>query len=95
MYQRYLTSVPHIAGTPADREGAEYLRDKWMEYGLDSADLKPYKILLQYPPEPNDVENANKVPLQLIRSFKLKFEIIKIDNIHYHLEIYNLFLSYS
>ncbi|XP_072035596.1 glutamate carboxypeptidase 2 homolog [Amphiura filiformis] len=60
---RYLTRVPHIAGTPADRDGAEYLRDKWLEYGVDKADLKPYKVLLQYPPDPDDTENANKVQI--------------------------------
>ncbi len=66
---RYLTRVPHIAGTPEDRNGAEYLRDKWLEYGVDKADLKPYKVLLQYPPDPEDTENANKVTHSILLFF--------------------------
>ncbi|XP_072035651.1 putative N-acetylated-alpha-linked acidic dipeptidase [Amphiura filiformis] len=71
---RYLTRVPHIAGTPADRDGAEYLRDKWLEYGVDKADLKPYKVLLQYPPDPDDTENANKVQIYNQASGEADFE---------------------
>ncbi|XP_038076194.1 N-acetylated-alpha-linked acidic dipeptidase 2-like isoform X2 [Patiria miniata] len=46
---RYFTKVPHIAGSPAERSNAEYIRDKWIEQGLDSAKLVPYDVLLSYP----------------------------------------------
>ncbi|XP_030854933.1 N-acetylated-alpha-linked acidic dipeptidase 2 isoform X2 [Strongylocentrotus purpuratus] len=46
---RYLTSRPHLAGTPADKENAEWVKDRWIEQGLDSANVIPYKVLLSYP----------------------------------------------
>ena len=46
---RYFTSVPHIGGSPAEKANAEYIRDKWLEQGLDSAKLIPYDVLLSYP----------------------------------------------
>ncbi|XP_063958983.1 N-acetylated-alpha-linked acidic dipeptidase 2-like [Lytechinus pictus] len=58
---RYLTSRPHLAGTPADKENAEWVRDRWIEDGLDSANVIPYKVLLSYPSvdEPNYVYILN------------------------------------
>ncbi|XP_022090537.1 glutamate carboxypeptidase 2-like [Acanthaster planci] len=54
---RYFTKVPHIAGSPAERSNAEYMRDTWEEQGLDSARLVPYDVLLSYPDDniPNKV----------------------------------------
>ncbi|XP_072031805.1 N-acetylated-alpha-linked acidic dipeptidase 2-like isoform X2 [Amphiura filiformis] len=46
---RTLTAKPHLAGTPADKENAEYVKDKWDEHGLDSARIVPYNVLLSYP----------------------------------------------
>ncbi|XP_077861865.1 N-acetylated-alpha-linked acidic dipeptidase 2-like [Saccoglossus kowalevskii] len=48
-YLRKLTSVPHLAGTPMDLENAEYVRDEWIKYGLDSAKIYSYDVLLSYP----------------------------------------------
>ncbi|XP_070564588.1 N-acetylated-alpha-linked acidic dipeptidase 2-like [Ptychodera flava] len=48
-FLRYFTSEPHLAGTPMDLVQAEYVRDKWLEQGLDYADVVPYDVLLSYP----------------------------------------------
>ncbi|XP_070565293.1 N-acetylated-alpha-linked acidic dipeptidase 2-like [Ptychodera flava] len=48
-FLRYFTSDPHLAGTPMDLVQAEYVRDKWLEQGLDYADVVPYDVLLSYP----------------------------------------------
>jgi N-acetylated-alpha-linked acidic dipeptidase len=45
---RTLTEEPHVAGTPADRKTAEFVRDKLREWGWD-AELAEYKVLLNYP----------------------------------------------
>lgn len=54
---RKVTRRPHLAGTPQDLESAEYLRDLWLEQGLDSAKLYPYDVLLQHPPTTEGKEN--------------------------------------
>ena len=48
-YCRHLTSVPHVAGTIRDREQAEWLKDRFLESGLDEAKTVPYEVLLSYP----------------------------------------------
>ncbi len=45
---RVLTAEPHVAGTPADRKTAEFVRDKLREWGW-KADLVEMKVLLNYP----------------------------------------------
>ncbi|XP_063958833.1 N-acetylated-alpha-linked acidic dipeptidase 2-like isoform X2 [Lytechinus pictus] len=54
---RELSSRPHMAGTPAEKENAEMLVNLWTEYGFDSVRLIPYDVLLAYP----DPDNPNKV----------------------------------
>lgn len=49
--------MPHIAGSQQDLEQAEWVRKKFIEYGLDKADVIPYRVLLSYP----DKERPNKV----------------------------------
>jgi len=46
---RYLTAEPHIAGSPRDRELAEWTRDQWLAAGLDSAEIVEHQVLLPYP----------------------------------------------
>ncbi|XP_070565286.1 glutamate carboxypeptidase 2-like [Ptychodera flava] len=59
-FLRYFTSEPHLAGTRMDLVQAEYVRDKWLEQGLDYADVVPYKLLLSYPQgKENRVEYLN------------------------------------
>lgn len=45
---RTLTEEPHVAGTPADRATAEFVRDKLRSWGWQ-ADLAEYEVLLNYP----------------------------------------------
>lgn len=46
---RYLTSTPHVAGTAQDLLQAEWMRDRFLEAGLDEAKTVPYDVLLSYP----------------------------------------------
>ncbi|XP_046656100.1 N-acetylated-alpha-linked acidic dipeptidase 2-like [Daphnia pulicaria] len=46
---RYLTSTPHVAGTAQDLLQAEWMRDRFLEAGLDEAKTIPYDVLLSYP----------------------------------------------
>lgn len=52
---------PHVAGTPADFEQADMLRQFWLDNGFDVAVTTPYDILLSYPSdtEPNKVSVKN------------------------------------
>eukprot|EP00057_Strongylocentrotus_purpuratus_P016531 XP_011671005.1 PREDICTED: N-acetylated-alpha-linked acidic dipeptidase 2-like [Strongylocentrotus purpuratus] len=59
---RHYASKPHVAGTPADLEGAQDVIKTWLDQGLDSARLVPYKVYLQHPPSADD-ELANKVQI--------------------------------
>ncbi|XP_030850177.1 N-acetylated-alpha-linked acidic dipeptidase 2-like [Strongylocentrotus purpuratus] len=58
----HYASKPHVAGTPADLEGAQDVIKTWLDQGLDSARLVPYKVYLQHPPSADD-ELANKVQI--------------------------------
>lgn len=44
-----MTSVPHVAGTDQDKIQAEWIRDRFIEAGLDEAKTVPYSVLLSYP----------------------------------------------
>ncbi len=57
MICRRLTSEPHVAGTAADLEGAKNLRDEWIHQGLDTVNIKAYKVLLSYPSKESGKEN--------------------------------------
>jgi hypothetical protein len=54
-----LSSIPNLAGTPQDLEVASWVRDRFVEGGLDEVQLVPYKVLLSYP----DMSNPNQVSL--------------------------------
>ncbi len=45
---RKLTEEPHVAGTPADRATALFVRDKLREWGW-KAEIEEYEVLLNYP----------------------------------------------
>jgi N-acetylated-alpha-linked acidic dipeptidase len=47
---RILTEVPHVAGTPADRATAEYVRDRLASYGWD-AKIEEVPIYINWPTE--------------------------------------------
>ena len=46
-----------MAGSQRDQQLAEFIRDRFLEYGLDRASLVPYKVLLSY----SNKTNPNKV----------------------------------
>jgi len=51
-----LTEEPHVAGTAEEHEVAEYVRDRLVEFGLET-EIVPYTVFLNYP---------TKVSLRLI-----------------------------
>ena len=44
----FLTAEPHVAGTPRDRLLAEWVRDRWKEYGLERVEISEHEVLLPY-----------------------------------------------
>lgn len=46
---RYLTEEPHVAGSARNKELADYLVDRFRDYGLDEVRLHRYDVLLPYP----------------------------------------------
>ena len=46
---RYLTDKPHVAGSPRNRELADYVAARFREYGLEDVKLHRYDVLLPYP----------------------------------------------
>jgi N-acetylated-alpha-linked acidic dipeptidase len=47
----FLTADPHVAGSPRDRVLAEWVRDRWREYGLEQVEIVEHEVLLPYPTE--------------------------------------------
>jgi N-acetylated-alpha-linked acidic dipeptidase len=45
---KYLTSVPHMAGTPQDLKTAQYVAQKFRAAGLET-EIVPYRVLINYP----------------------------------------------
>ncbi len=43
-----LTGEPHVAGTPAEKKVAEYVRDRFKEFGLDT-EIVRYDVFLNHP----------------------------------------------
>ena len=62
-FLRTLSEIPHLAGTPADKEQADYIKQRWLEAGLDRADLYPYDVLLSYPQPDADGDYTNRIVL--------------------------------
>ena len=54
-----MTSIPHLAGTPQDLEQAEWIKEQFLNFGLDQATVIPYRVLLSYP----DKEKPNQIHL--------------------------------
>nr|MBA2259805.1 hypothetical protein [Acidobacteriota bacterium] len=48
---KHLASTPHMAGTPRDRELAEWTRDQFSAYGLERVAITTHEVLLPYPVE--------------------------------------------
>ena len=45
---RHLAAKPHLAGTPRDRELAEWTRDQFTSYGLEQVEITTHEVLLPY-----------------------------------------------
>ena len=50
-YHRYLTDEPHVAGSERNKHLAEWMRDRWKEYGLDTVEIIEHEVLLPFPTE--------------------------------------------
>ncbi len=50
-FHRYLTREPHMAGTPRNRELAEWQRSQWEKWGLENVAIVRHEVLLPYPEE--------------------------------------------
>ncbi len=50
-FHKEYAAKPHVAGTPRDRELAEWTRDRWREYGLEEVEITEHEVLLPYPDE--------------------------------------------
>src|SRR5262245_28087639 len=53
----FLTAEPHVAGSPRDRVLADWIRDRWREYGLEQIEITEHQVLLPYVTE-TVVENT-------------------------------------
>lgn len=56
---RYLTKEPHPAGSERNRRLAEYVRDRFVDYGLEEVEIHEYQVLL---PQPRRVRVAMLEP---------------------------------
>lgn len=50
-YSSSFTKLPHLAGTEQNLLLAKKIQGQWKEFGLDSAELVNYDVLLSYPNE--------------------------------------------
>ncbi|XP_064892144.1 N-acetylated-alpha-linked acidic dipeptidase 2 isoform X4 [Columba livia] len=50
-FLRSFTKLPHLAGTEQNLLLAKQIQGQWKEFGLDSAELAHYDVLLSYPNE--------------------------------------------
>ncbi len=48
---RVLAARPHLAGSPRDRELAEWVRDRWVAAGLEDVTITEHEVLLPWPEE--------------------------------------------
>jgi N-acetylated-alpha-linked acidic dipeptidase len=46
---QFLSSAPHIAGSPRDRQLAEWTRDRFQEFGFDEVEIVEHDVLLPWP----------------------------------------------
>jgi N-acetylated-alpha-linked acidic dipeptidase len=48
---RFLADQPHMAGSPRDRELADWTRDRFVEYGLGDVEIATHEVLLPWAEE--------------------------------------------
>ena len=84
-YLQELSSAPHIAASPRDRDLSTWIRDTWKSFGLDSVSMEPYNFLLSYP----DSARPNKIYL-LDESGAVKFtsrhqeDVLRQEDYHHN-----------
>uniref|UniRef100_A0A8C8BGN6 Aminopeptidase NAALADL1 n=1 Tax=Otus sunia TaxID=257818 RepID=A0A8C8BGN6_9STRI len=72
-FLRSFTKLPHLAGTEQNLLLAKQIQGQWKEFGLDSAELVHYDVLLSYPNEtqPNYIsvidDQGNEVIFLMIK----------------------------
>ncbi len=91
---RFLSLEPHLAGTTRDEQLAAYIKDSFIEHGLDRAYLVPYKVSLSY----SNSTHPNKVHIIDGRNGNIVFtsqhqEVpLRKDEMHsYFVDAYNSF----
>ncbi|XP_048586711.1 N-acetylated-alpha-linked acidic dipeptidase 2 [Nematostella vectensis] len=65
---RYFTKIPHIAGSQESYDQALYMQKEWLKYGVDSAELKKYNVLLSYPTRPGLASILNTNGSEMFRA---------------------------
>ncbi|XP_071850871.1 glutamate carboxypeptidase 2-like [Apostichopus japonicus] len=55
---RFLTMDPHVSGSHSEYVIAQHIRDKFIEYGLDSSEMSSYNILLSSPSRNSEETNV-------------------------------------
>jgi N-acetylated-alpha-linked acidic dipeptidase len=87
---RILTEEPHPSGSERTRELAEYVRDRFAEYGLEDVAIHRYDVLL---PLPRSVEITMVEPES--RSFALREDGYPEDKDSYAAEVGTTYLGMS
>ena len=64
IYSRHVTKIPPLAGTAEDWARAKWIKDQWLDSGLDSVQIIPYDVLLSDP----DREQPKKVRQTMLRA---------------------------
>ncbi|XP_026994620.2 N-acetylated-alpha-linked acidic dipeptidase 2 [Tachysurus fulvidraco] len=69
-YLRKFTRLPHLAGTEQNLRLAEQIQEEWLKFGLDSAELVWYDVLLSYPntTRPNFISVVDRHGDEVIKS---------------------------
>lgn len=70
------TKLPHLAGTEQNLVLAKKIQAQWKKFGLDSANLVHYDVLLSYPNETNTnyisiVDEHGTEVIQIVGTFIL------------------------
>lgn len=82
-YSSSFTKLPHLAGTEQNFLLAKQIQGQWKEFGLDSAELVHYDVLLSYPSEtqPNYIsvidDRGNEVIFLMIKLYLCKISFKK------------------
>ena len=62
---RKLTEEPHVAGTKANRKVAEFVKEKFEDFGLET-EMVEYEVFLNYPKADPEKDDAYLVDIRLV-----------------------------